>query len=66
MVAGTVSERRFVVRPRPSRSASRSLSDSRAARNVVARVCLIDGEARDAHVAAMDAVRKPMREPYRR
>ncbi|WP_166386388.1 Fic family protein [Catellatospora methionotrophica] len=34
--------------------------------NAVTRVYLIDGVARDAHLAAMDAVRKPMREPYRR
>lgn len=34
--------------------------------NAVTRVYLIDGVAREAHLAAMDAVRKPMREPYRR
>ncbi|GAA1645559.1 Fic family protein [Catellatospora bangladeshensis] len=34
--------------------------------NAVTRVYLIDGAAREAHLAAMDAVRKPMREPYRR
>ncbi|MEU7826817.1 Fic family protein [Catellatospora sp. NPDC049133] len=38
----------------------------RAKGNAVTRVYLIDGVAREAHLAAMDAVRKPMREPYRR
>lgn len=38
----------------------------RAKGNAVTRVYLIDGVAREARLAAMDAVRKPMREPYRR
>lgn len=33
--------------------------------NAVTRVYLIDGPAKDAHLGAMDSVRKPMREPYR-
>jgi hypothetical protein len=45
-----------VARPLPQR---RDLRDR-------LRVYLIDGVARDAHLAAMDAVRRPMREPYRR
>lgn len=37
----------------------------RARGNAATRVYLIDGVAREAHLAAMDAVRKPMRDPYR-
>jgi hypothetical protein len=33
--------------------------------NAITRVYLIDGVAREAHLAAMDAVRQPMRDPYR-
>ncbi|GHJ45443.1 cell division protein Fic [Catellatospora sp. TT07R-123] len=33
--------------------------------NARTRVYLIDGVAKDAHLASVDAVRKPMREPYR-
>lgn len=33
--------------------------------NAASRVYVVDGVARDAHVAAMDAVRKPMIDPYR-
>jgi Fic family protein len=33
--------------------------------NAATRVYVIDGVAREAHLAAMDAVRRPMREPYR-
>ncbi|MDI1465638.1 Fic family protein [Catellatospora sp. KI3] len=37
----------------------------RARGNAATRVYLIDGVAKEAHLASMDAVRKPMREPYR-
>lgn len=37
----------------------------RARGNAATRVYLIDGVAREAHLAAMDAVRKPMVDPYR-
>lgn len=37
----------------------------RARGNAATRVYVIDGEAREAHLAAMDSVRKPMVEPYR-
>ncbi|MPZ27993.1 MAG: Fic family protein [Micromonosporaceae bacterium] len=37
----------------------------RARGNAATRVYLIDGVAREAHMAALDAVRKPMVEPYR-
>lgn len=33
--------------------------------NAATRVYVIDGVAREAHLAAMDAVRRPMRDPYR-
>ncbi|MPZ25091.1 MAG: hypothetical protein GEV12_01220 [Micromonosporaceae bacterium] len=37
----------------------------RARGNAATRVYLIDGVARETHLAAMDAVRKPMVDPYR-